>query len=47
MNAQKEDANMLLERRLDSGILAETIKIFKVYTIQSTINNSGYYESGE
>ena len=39
MNAQKKDADMSLERRLVSGVLAETIKFFKGYTIQSTIND--------
>ena len=47
MNAQKKDANMSLERRLASGILAETIKIFNGCTIQSTINDSVYIESDE
>ena len=47
MKAQKKDANMSLERRLALGILAETIKNFKECTIQSTINNSIYYESDE
>ena len=46
-NAQKKDANMSLERRLASGILAETIKNFKECTIQSTINNYVYYEIDE
>ena len=46
-NAQKKDANMSLERRLTSGILSETIKIFIVCTIQSTINDSVYYEYDE
>ena len=43
-DTQKKDANMTLERRLASGVLAETIKIFKGYNIQSTINDSGCYE---
>ena len=47
MNAQKKDANMSLYRRLASGFIAETITYFKGCTIQSTINNSGYYESDE
>ena len=38
---------MCYERRLASGVLAETIKIFKGCNIQSTINNSGYSESDE
>ena len=45
MNVQNRDTNMSYERSLASGILAETIKIFKGYTIQSTINDSVYYES--
>ena len=47
MNVQNKDTNISYERRLTSGILAETIKIFKGCTIQSTINDSGYYESDE
>ena len=47
MNSQNKDANMSLERRLPSIIIAETIKIFKGCTILSTINYSVYYESDE
>ena len=47
MNAQNKDENMSLKRRLASVILAETIKNFKVCTIQSTINDYVYYESDE
>ena len=47
MNAQKKYANISLERQLASGVLAETIKFFKGYTIQSTINDYRYYESDE
>ena len=47
MNAKKKDANMSLEIRLTSGVLAKTIKNSKVCTIQSTINDSGYYESNK
>ena len=47
MNAQKKDANISLDRRLNSGVLAEMIKNFKECTIQSTINNSVYYEFNE
>ena len=43
-DAEKKDANMSLERRLASGVLAETIKFFKGYNIPSTINDSGCYE---
>ena len=45
MKAQKKDVNMSLQRRLSSDILAETIRNFKGCTIQSTINDSIYYES--
>ena len=38
---------MSYERRLASGIIAETIKSFKGYTIQSTVNDSVYYDSDE
>ena len=38
---------MTYERRIVSGILAETIKEFKVCTIQSTISNSAHYDYGE
>ena len=47
MNVQNKDASMSYERQLASVILAETIKIFKGCTIQSTINDSVYYESDE
>ena len=47
VNAQKKDANMSLGRQIYSGILSETIKNFKGCTIQSTINDSVYYESDE
>ena len=47
MNVQNKYAKMSYERRLASGILAKTIKNFKGCTIQSTINNSVYYESDE
>ena len=35
MNAQKKDANLSLERRLASGVLAEMVEIFKRCTIKS------------
>ena len=38
---------MTNERRISSDILAETIKLFNGLTIQSTINNSEYYDSEE
>ena len=40
-------ANMTYERRIASGILAETIKQFKGCTIQSTIRNSAHSYSDE
>ena len=36
---------MRYERQIASGILAEMIKEFKGCTIQSTINDSAYYNS--
>ena len=47
MNVQNKDVNMSYERRFASGILAETINIFKGCNIQSTINYFVYYESNE
>ena len=45
INAQKKDTHVLYERRLSSGILAETIKEFKGCTIQSTISDSAQNDS--
>ena len=47
MNAQKKYANMSLERQIASGILAETIKRFKGYTISSTISDYAHSNSDE
>ena len=47
INAQKKDTNVSYERLLASGILEEIIKEFKGCTIQSTIHDSGYYNSYE
>ena len=47
MNEQKKDANMTYQRQIASVILAETTKYFKGCTIQSTINDSAYYDSNE
>ena len=46
-NIQGNLANVPNERRISSNILAETIKGFKVLTLNSTINDSAYYNSGE
>ena len=46
-NIQGEISNVTNERRISSEILEETIKGFNGLTIQSTINNSGYYNSEE
>ena len=46
-NTQRKDANVPNERRISSDILAETIKRFNRYTLCSTINDSGYYNSNE
>ena len=45
INTQRKNANMKNERRIYSNILAEKIKGFNGLTIQSTINNSAYYDS--
>ena len=46
-NTQREIANVKNERQISSNILSETIKGFNVLTLQSTINNSSYYNSEE
>ena len=46
-NTQGEISNVKNERRISSDILAETIKVFNGLTIQSTINDSEYYDSEE
>ena len=47
INSLKKDANVTYERQLSSGILAETIKEFKVCTIQSIFSNSAHSDSKE
>ena len=47
INAQNKDANVIYERKIASGILAETIKEFKGCTIQSKISDSAHYDSDE
>ena len=42
-NTQGEIANVTNDRRSSSDILVEMIKVFNGLTIQSTINNSEYY----
>ena len=46
-NTQGEIANVTNERQISLNILAETIKGFNGLTIQSTINDSLYYDSDE
>ena len=46
-NKQGEIAKVTNERQISPSILAETIKGFKGLVIQSTINNSAYYNSEE
>ena len=46
-NTQREIANITNERRISSNILLEKIKGFNELTIQSTINDSVYYDSEE
>ena len=46
-NTQGNIANVPNERQISSNILAETIKGFKGFTLQSTINNSAYYHLEE
>ena len=46
-NIQAKIANIPNSRWISSDILAETIKGFKVLTIDSTINDSEYYHSEE
>ena len=46
-NTQGNIANVTNERRISSNILAETIKGFKLLTLDSTINDSEYYNSEE
>ena len=46
-NTQGEIANVKNRRQISPDILAELIKVFNGFTIQSTINNSAYYDSEE
>ena len=46
-NTQRNNANFSNERRISSDILSETIKIFKVLTVHSTIKDSVYHNSDE
>ena len=46
-NTQGENTNVINKRRISSEIMAETIKGFNGLTIQSTINDSAYYNSEE
>ena len=46
-NTQEEIASVKNERLISSGILSEKIKVFNGLTIQSTINDSAYYNSEE
>ena len=43
-NTQKKNASIPNERQITSDILAETLKVL---TLNSTINDSAYYNSGE
>ena len=45
INTQVEIANVTNERPISLDILAETIKVFKGLKLQSTINDSEYYNS--
>ena len=47
IKTQKNDANVTYERQIASGILAETIKKFKGYTISSTISDYAHSNSDE
>ena len=46
-NTQGEIANVTNERWISSEIIKEKIKGFNGLTIQSTINDSAYYDSDE
>ena len=47
INTQRKIANVPNERQIASKIMSETIKRFKVLTVQSKINDSEYYNSDE
>ena len=44
---KRKDSNVTCERQIVSGIIAETMKEFKGFTIQSTIGNSAHSNSKE
>ena len=46
-NTQRTIANVTNERRISLDIMAETIKVFKGFTVWSTINDSSNYNSEE
>ena len=46
-NIQGKIANVPNERQISSNIMEETIKGFKVLTLDSTINDSAYYHLEE
>ena len=46
-NTKGEIKNVTNERQISSDIMAETINWFNGFTIQSTINDSAYYDSEE
>ena len=46
-NTPRNIANVPNERRISLDILAETIKVFKRLTLQSTINDSADYRPGK
>ena len=45
INTQRKYANVINERRIASDIMKDTIKEFHGLTVQSTINDSSYYDS--
>ena len=44
-NKQRKNTNITYESQMSLDILEEMIKGFKVLTLQSTINDSEYYNS--
>ena len=45
INTQRKDKNVTNEKRIASGVHAETMKNFNGFTIQSTISNSTHSDS--
>ena len=45
INTERKNSNVANEGRVYTEILAETIKLFKGLTLQSTINDYAYYNS--